>query len=126
MSLASYLSLMVFGTVAAIVSLVVATGVIDPQKTNSLGFLLVYGSLFAVVAGIISIFGFLVRFGLLRQSLASQAVVISFRQAFLLAFLVVAVFYLFANNLFSWLNLIALIVGLAGLEFFIISLRTKE
>ncbi len=117
---------MVIATLVAGASLFVAAGVVDPEKTNWLGFALVYCSLFAVVAGLASIVGFAVRFGMLRHQLAIQAVVVSFRQAFLLALLVIAVFYLFANNLFSWLNLIALVIGFTGLEFFLLSLTNKE
>ena len=120
------MSLMSLGTLVAAASLAVSAGVVNPEKTNWLGFVLVYCSMFALVAGVGSIIGFIIRFGLFRRRLETQAVVVSFRQAFLLALLVVAVFYLFANNLFSWLNLIAMAIGFAGLEFFLLSITTKE
>lgn len=126
MSLRSYLILMIFGTMVCTAVFGVALTVINPQTTNWLGFALFYASLFLVVAGLVSILGFVVRFVILRKHLADRAVIISFRQAFLVAFLVIATLILLAHRLFSYLNVFLLIIGFSALEFFLLSLGSQE
>jgi hypothetical protein len=117
---------MIFGTMVCTAVFGVALTVINPQTTNWLGFALFYASLFLVVAGLVSILGFVVRFVILRKHLADRAVIISFRQAFLVAFLVIATLILLAHRLFSYLNVFLLIIGFSALEFFLLSLGSQE
>ena len=98
---------------------------INPEITNWLGFLLFYLSLFLALVGTAAILGFSLRFIGLRHQLASQSVKTAFRQAIFIAFLVVAVLFLLAQQLLTWLNLILLVAGLSFLEFFLLSYRRQ-
>jgi hypothetical protein len=71
---------------------------------------------------VVSIIGFVCRFVLLHNKLAVSAVIISFRQAFVIALLLALTLFLLAHQLFSWLNMSLLIIGFTVLEFILISL----
>jgi hypothetical protein len=121
MTLKSYLLLMIFTT---LVCWGVFTGVvmtIDPSVTNWPGFVMFYSSLFLALSGSIAIFGFLLRFALLKQQLVFRSVSEAFRQSFLFSALIIASLFLLSRNLFNWINIAFLIAGLAFLEFFLIS-----
>jgi hypothetical protein len=60
---------------------------------------------------------------LLKQELVWDLVKEAFRQSFLFALLVIICLYLLSQNLFTWLNLIFLIIGLTVLEFFMLSFK---
>lgn len=126
MSLRAYLGLMIMATLLSAGVFGVAITVIDPYKTNLLGFSLFYASLFLTVMGVAAIVGFVIRFVILRKHLASRAVIISFRQAFLMSFLVIASLVLLAHKLFSWFNVLLLIIVFSTLEFFLISLSSEK
>ncbi len=126
MTLRAYLTLMIFATLICAALFGVIVTVVDPLSTNWLGFALFYASLFLAVLGVAAIVGFVVRFVILRKHLAVRAVIISFRQAFLVAFLVIVALMLLANRLFSWLNIFLLIIGFSILEFFLLSLNNDE
>ena len=93
---------------------------VNPGITNWLGFLLFYSSLFLALVGTAAIFGFVIRFIGLRHKLAFRSVKDAFRQSFLFSFFIVATLVLLSQDLFSWLNLFFLVVGLSVLEFFLI------
>ena len=126
MTLRSYLALMIFATVICAFSLAMVLVTVDPFSTNGLGFVLFYSALFLTVTGVFAILGFVVRFVFLRQRLAVQTVIVSFRQAFLAAFLIVACLLLAAQDLFSWLNVLLLIIGFSTLEFLLISFSAEH
>ena len=126
MTLRAYLTLMTFATIVCAVVFSIAVTVINPFTTNSLGFILFYSSLFLVITGLVAIIGFVVRFVILRRHLAVRAVIISFRQAFLVALLASVALMLLANKLFSWLNVFLLIIGFSALEFFLLSLGHED
>ncbi|PIR13078.1 hypothetical protein COV49_03380 [Candidatus Falkowbacteria bacterium CG11_big_fil_rev_8_21_14_0_20_39_10] len=94
---------------------------VNPETTNWLGFSLFYLALFLSLAGTAAIIGFLVRFIFLKRQLAFRAVKIAFRQSFIFAFLITTSLVLLAYDLFTWLNLVLLVVGLSALEYFLIS-----
>ena len=94
---------------------------IDPDSTNFPGFALFYISLFSALLGSSAVVGFLVRFSFLKQQLAFRAVSEAFRQSFLFALLIIAALFLLSHHLFTWLNIVFLIIGLALLELFLIS-----
>lgn len=96
---------------------------VNPEVTNWIGFLLFYLSLFLAASGTAAIIGFTVRFIGLKHELVFNSVKAAFRQSFLFAFLIIAALFLLSKGLFSWLNLILLIVGLSVLEFFMISYK---
>jgi hypothetical protein len=87
---------------------------------------LFYLSLFLALTGTAALLGFIIRFAFLKQKLVFRIVAEAFRQSFLFASLFVISLLLLANNLFSWLNLLLLVLGLSVLEFFLISYQRKE
>jgi hypothetical protein len=95
--------------------------IINPAVTNWIGFLLFYVSLFLALTGTAALVGLLIRFIALKHELVFKSVKEAFRQSFLFAFLIVAVLFLISRDLFTWLNLGLLIVGLSVLEFFLLS-----
>jgi len=94
---------------------------INPVTTNLLGFSLFFISLFLAITGTAAIVGFLIRFILLKHELAFRSVKDAFRQSFLFSFLIIAALFLLSKGLFSWFNLVFLIIGLSSLELFLIS-----
>lgn len=125
MTLRAYLVLMILATFVCFFSFTISVMMIDPDTTNWVGFSLFYLSLFFSLMGFMSILGFLFRFVFLRKDLESRLVIVSFRQAFLVSFLIAAVLFLLSLNLFSWLNLLLLIIVFSALEFFLLSYETN-
>ncbi|MDD4333517.1 MAG: hypothetical protein PHT51_05425 [Patescibacteria group bacterium] len=121
MSLRSYLLIMIVATLVCWGAFCFVIFSINPDTTNWVGFLLFYISLFLAVSGTAAILGFVVRFIALKRELAAQAVREAFRQSFLFSVLSVAILLMLAHNLFSWLNLFLLVVGLSVLEYFLIT-----
>ncbi|MDD5528232.1 MAG: hypothetical protein PHO56_04685 [Patescibacteria group bacterium] len=121
MTLKNYLILMIAMT---LVCWGVFAGVvisINPNTTNWPGFAMFYASLFLSLLGTSTIIGFLFRFWLLKQQLAFRAVGEAFRQSFLFVILILAALFLLSHHLFTWLNIVFLIVGIALLELCLIS-----
>lgn len=94
---------------------------IDPETSNWLSFVLFYFSLFLALGGTINIFGLLLRRRLLKNSLNFHLAKSSFRQSFLFSFLLVSSLFMLAENLFSWLNILILIIILSIIEYVLIS-----
>jgi len=93
---------------------------IDPSTTNWPGFIMFYASLFLALIGSSAIIGFLFRFALFKQELVFRAVSEAFRQSFLFAILILAALFLLSRHLFTWVNIVSLIVCLALFELFLI------
>lgn len=123
MTLRAYLVAMIFTTIVCWFAFGFIIITVNPEVANWVGFSLFYVSLFLSLVGTMAVIGFLVRFMGLKQELAFRAVRDAFRQSFLFAGAVVAILFLLSINLFSWLNLILLVIGLSVLEFFLISYR---
>lgn len=121
MTLKSYLIIMLITTLICWLTFFFVLWTVNPAATNWLGFLLFYLSLFLSIVGASAIIGFIIRFAALKRELAFRLVRDAFRQSFLLAFLITAILFLLSKNLFSWLNVFFLVVGLSVLEFFLIS-----
>jgi len=126
MSLRWYLIIMTVATICCWLAFGYILQTINPEITNWLGFLLFYASLFLALIGTVSLIGFIIRFIGLKHELITQSVVTAFRQSFLFASFIIIILLLLANNLFSWLNLIFLIIGLSVLEFFLLSYKRNE
>ena len=126
MSLRLYLVLMILATALCWSAFASVISIVNPETTNWLGFLLFYLSLFLSLVGTTAIIGFIIRFIGLKHELVLYSVKAAFRQSFLFAFFIIAILFLLAHNLFSWLNVLLLIVGLSVLEFFILSYRKPE
>jgi len=123
MSLKGYLINMIMATIVCWVAFLFIILSVNPFSTNWLGFLLFYISLFLSLVGTSAIIGFFIRFIALKKELAFRSVTEAFRQSFLFSFLIVASLFLLSKNLFSWFNLIFLVIGLSVLEFFLISYK---
>ncbi len=123
MTLRQYLLTMISSTVICWITFFFVILSVNPYTTNLVGFLLFYLSLFLSLVGSAAIIGFFVRFVRLKHELAFRSVSEAFRQSFLFATLIVVSLLLLSKNLFSWLNLILLIIGLSVLEFFLISYK---
>jgi hypothetical protein len=94
---------------------------VDPEVTNWAGFALFYACLFLALTGTFALIGFLIRFIAMKRELVFRSVRDAFRQSFLFSFIIIAALYLLSRNLFNWLNIILLAVGLSVFEFFLIS-----
>jgi len=126
MTLRSYLLIMIITTVFLWGGFLFVSWTINPEITNWLGFLLFYVSLFFAISGTAAIVGFIVRFIGLKRELAWYSVSAAFRQSFIFAFLIVATLFLLSKDLFTWYNLIFLVIGLTILEYFLISYSTRN
>ena len=121
MTLRSYLIIMTIATLLCWAAWGYILWTVNPEVTNWLGFLLFYVSLFLAVTGTAALLGFVVRFVALKKELAFRSVKEAFRQSFLFAALIVISLMLLSKGLFSWLNLLFLVIGLSILEFFLLS-----
>ncbi|MDA3802840.1 MAG: hypothetical protein PF488_03010 [Patescibacteria group bacterium] len=113
----SVLTIVCWGIFAFVVNMV------DPFSTNWLGYLLFYASLAASLIGTISIFGFLLRYSFAKEKAIFNLVKISFRQSFILSLFIISFLILKSFDLFSWINLILLIILFTFLE---ISMSLKK
>jgi len=96
---------------------------VDPFTTNWLGFLIFYASLLSSLIGTFSIFGFLLRYYFVKEKIIFNLVKISFRQSFVLSLFIISYLILKSFDLFSWINLILLIILFTFIE---ISLSSKK
>jgi len=121
MTLKSYLTIMIGATIVCWSTFSFVLWTINPEITNWLGFVLFYLSLFLSLSGTAAIVGFLIRFVGLKHELAFYSVRIAWRQSFLFAFLIIAILFLSAHSLLTWLNLFLLVMGLSILEYFLLN-----
>lgn len=121
MTLKTYIIIMSAMTAICWTAWVFVLFMINPLVTNWIGFAMFYSSLFLALVGSSALIGFVVRFTYLKQELVWRLVKEAFRQSFLFAILIVVSLILLSKDLFSWLNLLFLILGLSILEFFLIS-----
>jgi len=94
---------------------------INPEKTNWIGFLMFYASLAISLIGTAALIGFIVRFVFLRKAVVFYSVRNAFRQSIFFSFFIITVLLLLSKNLFSWLNVVILIIGISILEYFILN-----
>ena len=125
MTLRKYISSMSVMTVLIWSVFVYVLFLVDPETTNWVGFGLFYITLFVSLVGTASLIGFLIRFMALKQQLVWDAVKEAFRQSFLFALLIIISLILLSQDLFTWLNIMLLVLGLSALEYFLLTL-TKE
>ncbi|MDO9399123.1 MAG: hypothetical protein Q7T79_00330 [bacterium] len=126
MSLRFYLIIMTSAALLCWGAFGVIVNTVNPEITNQTGFLLFYLSLFLSISGTSAIIGFVIRFVGLRHELVLNSVISAFRQSFLFAFFIVSILFLLASGLFSWFNVIMLIIGLSVVEFFLLSYRKND
>lgn len=121
MTLKKYLISMSFLSLLLWVVFVFIALAVDPNTTNWVGLALFYASLFLSLSGSFAILGFLFRSIFFKKSLSFYLVKTAFRQSFLFSFLLVSVLLMLAENLFSWLNIMILIIILSIVEYIFIS-----
>ena len=121
MTLRAYLIIMSITTAICWLAWFFVVYTVDPNITSRIGLALFYISLFLAIVGTTAILGFIVRFAALKKELAFRSVKEAFRQSFLFALLVSVSLFLLSQGLFTWLNLILLVVCLSILEFFMLS-----
>ena len=71
--------------------------------------------------GIIALIGFLLRKKFSKNTLDFYLVKTSFRQSFLFSFLITTVLFMLAEHIFSWLNILILIIILSIIEYLLIN-----
>jgi len=121
MTLKGYLTLMSLSTLLCWGAWIYILFNIDPETSNYLGFVLFYATLFLSLSGTFAILGLVLRFVALKRKLVFHFVGTAFRQSFLFSFLILAILFLQARGLLTWLNLIFLAGALVLLEFFWLS-----
>ncbi len=121
MTLRKYLISMSFLSLLLWAVFVFIASVIDPNITNWFGFFLFYLSLFFALSSALTILGFVFRMIFSKKSLLFNSVRSSFRQSFLLSFLFVAILLMLAENIFSWLNIVIVVLILSIVEYIFIS-----
>jgi hypothetical protein len=126
MTLKKYLFAMSFLT--AICWLVVAfiVSMVNPDTTNWLGIALFYVSFFLAASGMAAILGFLLRFVIMKKELEFNLVKIAFRQSFLLGLFLVITLFLLAEHLFTWINIVLLVIVFAIIELFFINYKQSR
>jgi len=125
MTLGKYLFLMTMATLLCWGALALVVFFVDPEQSGTVGILIFYLAAFFAIIGTASIFGFLVRYFFKPRDFAFVQVKNSFRQAIWFAILVVIVLFLQSKGLIAWWNLILLVLALAVLEMFWMSLSKQ-
>lgn len=125
MSLRQYLILTGIGVVTSWVAFSFVLIFINPETTNLFGFIFFYLSLFFALATTFGLVGFIIRSWRKNINPLSWQVKIAFRQGFFFAVIICAGLWMLANNLFSWLNIIILIITLTILEFLLINKKNN-
>lgn len=100
-------------------------GMVDPEATNWLGFILFYSSLAVSLIGSFAIIGFVARFIFSKDEVIFNLVKIAFRQSFLISIFVISLLILKSAELFNWLNLILLAIIFTIIELVITSRQNK-
>lgn len=119
MTLKNYLIFMSVATGVCWASFAFVAGMVDPMRTNWLGFILFYLSVFLALAGTFAIFGFIFRFIIFKGEVAFRAVKLAFYQSFVFSSFAVALLLLASVRLLTWLNFSLLSILFLTLEFFI-------
>ena len=124
MTIKAYSFIMIIVTVVAWILWLMIANVVDPGSTAWIGLALFYFSLFLSLLGSSALLGFFIRI-VMKQDLVFRIVKDAFRQAFLFSFLIIVSLFLLSKDLFSWLNVVFLVLGLSVLEFFLLSYEKK-
>ncbi|MFZ4648621.1 MAG: hypothetical protein ACOYMB_03220 [Patescibacteria group bacterium] len=125
MTLKNYLIFMSSTTGVCWGAFAFVAGLIDPSKTNWLGFVLFYLSLFLALAGTFALVGFLFRFIVFKGEVAFRAVKLAFHQSFVFSSFVIILLLLASRDLLTWFNSSLLALLFLVFEFFVAS-RAKK
>ena len=122
MTLRQYLIMMAVGTVLSWGAVGLMITMIDPTVSRPAVFVVFYISLLLALAGTFSLIGFVTRVTVLgKRGQLSRQVAISFRQAFMLALILVFAIFLRSHNVLTWWNTLLIVGAATALESFFIS-----
>lgn len=122
MTLRQYLIFMAIGTALAWTAVGLVVSAVDPTSAVPLVFVIFYAALFLALTGTIAIAAFGLRIALLKEQLVvSRHVGISFRQAFLFAFILCFALFLQGKHILNWWNGTLMVIAITFLESFFIS-----
>ncbi|MFA6603546.1 MAG: hypothetical protein WCT10_01735 [Patescibacteria group bacterium] len=127
MTLRQYVGFMSASTAATWIGVGLILLAVDPDRAHAIIIAIFYLCLWLALVGTLSLGGFAVRYLLLRNDpLITRQVLVSFRQAILLALLLVAALFLQSRALLTTFNSILMIAALTLVEFFFISLSVRR
>lgn len=126
MSIQRYLILMTFATIVSWSSWAIVLFTIDLDVNRALALFLFFGSLFLALTGTFALAGFLIRSFLLRHEALFEQIGVSFRQAVLLAVLLVGLLILQGQRYLTWWNALLLLLFISLMEFFFRSEERSE
>ncbi len=121
MSLKNYLLAMTGASLLSWAIFVFLLNFTSPETNSWLIFSLFYFALFLSLSGLFTIIGFIVRQKIFHKSLAFYSLKSASRQSFLFSFLIIAILFMLAQNIFSWLNISLLIIILSIIEYILIN-----
>jgi hypothetical protein len=124
----SFRTYIIFMSVATLVSWS-AWGIIlflvNPFEADVMSFLFFYVSLFFSLLGTIAIIGALTRRIFIKDKMLFRQVIVSFRQAVFISFLIMLCLLLQGERLLTWWNIMLLIAAVSVIELFAISKKQK-
>jgi hypothetical protein len=126
MTLKNYLIFMSVMTAVSWGAFAFVAGLVDPSKTNWLGFTLFYLATFLALSGTFALLGFLFRFLFFKGEIAFRAVKLAFYQSFVLSSFAVILLILSARSLLTWFNFFLLAFLFVVLELFVGSKSKKN
>ncbi|MDD5289611.1 MAG: hypothetical protein PHT40_00230 [Patescibacteria group bacterium] len=126
MTLGKYLFLMTIATVLCLGALALVVFFVDPETSGTLGVFIFFAAAFFAAAGLASLIGFFLRYFFQKHEFAFIQVKDSFRQALWLAILIVVALFLSSQGLARWWNLLILVLILAALEMFWVSMNKNN
>ena len=92
----------------------------SPETNSWIIFSLFYFSLFLALNGFFTLIGFIIRRKIFHKSLTFYSLRSASRQSFLFSFLIIALLFMLAQNIFSWFNIFLLVAILAIIEYILI------
>lgn len=121
MTLKRYILIMLLTTLLCWGAFLLVLYRIDPESAGGVGMTLFFISLFFGLLGTLNLFGFFLRFVLLRNTVPFRHIGISLRQSFWFALLVCLTLLLIQEELLVWWMPILLVLGLMVLEGFFLA-----
>lgn len=127
MTLRQYLTMMSAGTAAAWAAIAVIVTQVDPADAPAPVVVILYLAFLVALTGTFAVLGFLARIFVLRKTFRlSHQVMVSFRQAALLAVVAVLALFLESRALLNWWNGMLLALMVTAAEFFFISATSRS
>ena len=126
MTLRQYLIMMAVGTALSWGAVGLMVTMIDPTVSRPAVFTVFYVSLLLALAGTFFLIGFVTRVTALgKGGQLSRQVAVSFRQAFMLALILVFALFLRSHDVLTWWNALLIVGAATALESFFISASSR-